>query len=70
MLEKAAADIDLAEYTSRIDLELRASDKLYAERLSTCQECEYLVSGLCRACGCYVEIRALTAAHSCPYNKW
>lgn len=70
MLEKAAADIDLGEYIERIEPEQRASDELYAERLAVCQECEYLVSGLCRACGCYVEIRALTAARKCPYEKW
>ena len=29
-----------------------------------------LLSGMCRACGCFVELRAAIAANRCPYEKW
>ena len=70
MLEKAAADIDLGDYIDRIEPDERASDDVYAARLKVCQECSYLNAGLCRACGCYVELRAYAAARKCPYEKW
>ena len=48
----------------------RASDSLYEERLNTCLSCEKLFDGLCAACGCYVELRAVIKDNSCPYDKW
>lgn len=48
----------------------RAEDALYEERLSFCKECDRLADGLCGACGCYVELRAVVKANSCPYDKW
>ena len=36
----------------------RASAEDYAARLSECRMCDFLVSGTCRKCGCYVEVRA------------
>lgn len=70
LLEASGADFDLNEYKERIEPELRASDEEYARRLSVCESCERLNAGLCKACGCYVELRALTAARHCPYEKW
>ena len=26
--------------------------------------------GLCGACGCFVELRAVIAVNRCPYEKW
>ena len=48
----------------------RASDELYEKRLSQCKDCDNLLSATCLKCGCYVEIRALSAAAHCPAKKW
>lgn len=49
---------------------LPAADKVmlpeYERRLSLCRNCEYLLAGMCRKCGCYVEIRAALKNKSCP----
>lgn len=42
----------------------------YQRRLSICKECEKLLSGMCRMCGCYVEMRAAIALRDCPGKKW
>ncbi len=70
LLEKASAGFDLAEYKDRIDEDARTTDDEYARRLGICSECDRLNAGLCSACGCYVELRALTAARHCPYDRW
>ena len=28
------------------------------------------MDGMCRACGCYVELRAAMRKNACPYEKW
>ncbi len=43
---------------------------LYETRLSLCKECDLLLDGMCRACGCFVELRATMKKNSCPYDKW
>lgn len=48
----------------------RADDSLYEKRLLVCKGCDYLADGLCRACGCYVEYRAVKTKEKCPYKKW
>lgn len=48
----------------------RADDALYEERLKKCTDCERLADGMCRACGCFVELRAVIKENSCPYNEW
>lgn len=48
----------------------RADDVTYEGRLKVCKECDYLADGMCKACGCYVEYRAVKAKEKCPYKKW
>ncbi len=48
----------------------RTPDEEYDKRIALCEECEYLTGPTCRACGCYVELRALTRRVHCPYKKW
>jgi hypothetical protein len=43
---------------------------LYKERLAACKSCDYLSDGMCRACGCYVELRAARNFKDCPHGKW
>lgn len=61
---------NLHDYMSRIDENLKAPAELYESRLEICKGCDYLTSGMCGACGCYVELRAFLTKNACPYKKW
>ncbi len=60
----------LWEYIENLDVEIKAPSALYEERLSACKECDMLLEGMCRSCGCYVELRAAVTKNSCPKEKW
>lgn len=71
MREMAEADIAMIEkYKAAIKSEDRVSDEVYESRLSVCKKCEKLNAGTCAACGCYVELRALSPVSRCPYHNW
>lgn len=61
---------NLHAYIENLDAELKAEKPLYEKRLSVCKECDLLADGMCRACGCYVELRAALGKNRCPYEKW
>ena len=61
--EMAAA---IAEYVAGLDEAVRTDEADYRARLSVCEDCEQLLSGTCRLCGCYVETRAAKKGLSCP----
>lgn len=48
----------------------RVSEEIYEKRLGVCKECDLLNAGTCNACGCYVELRALSPLSKCPHKKW
>lgn len=58
----------VSAYISNIPEELKTPDEIYADRLDYCKRCKYLMNGLCRLCGCFVEIRAASVKSYCP-NK-
>ena len=60
----------LQEYIENLDIDIRADQALYERRLSVCRDCEMLFQGMCRSCGCYVELRAAVAKNACPWKKW
>ena len=60
----------LRTYIENLDIDIKAEEKLYEERLSICRECDMLFQGMCRKCGCYVELRAAVKANGCPGKKW
>lgn len=68
MAEADAAMIE--KYKAAIKNEDRVSEVVYERRLAVCKECDRLNSGTCAACGCYVELRALSPMSRCPYKKW
>lgn len=57
-------------YLSSINPDDKAIDAMYEGRLAVCTGCELLADGLCRACGCFVEMRAALTKNKCPYKKW
>ena len=61
---------NLRDYIANLDEELKVDQPLYEKRLAVCKECDLLADGMCRACGCYVELRAVMWKNACPYEKW
>lgn len=71
MREMTEADALMIEkYKAAIKNEDRVSEDIYEKRLSVCKECDRLNAGTCAACGCYVELRALSPVSKCPYHSW
>ncbi|MCR5273192.1 MAG: DUF6171 family protein [Lachnospiraceae bacterium] len=69
--DMAEADKAMIEkYKSAIKNEDRVSSREYERRLDVCKKCEKLNEGTCGACGCYVELRALSPMSRCPHKKW
>lgn len=70
MLGKEEYFRNLHEYIANIEADLKTDSHLYEERLSICTECDLFVEGMCRTCGCYVELRAAIKNNSCPNSRW
>lgn len=60
----------LREYIENLDIDIKAAQSLYEQRLAVCRDCELLLQGMCRSCGCYVELRAAITKNECPRKKW
>lgn len=62
----------LYNYIDHLDNEIKASGELYESRLALCMNCEHFLTGMCRKCGCFVELRAIIADQECPDStkKW
>lgn len=50
----------------QMDNNSKLGRKEYISRLNFCKKCEFLISGMCRKCGCYVELRAIQKNQHCP----
>ena len=50
----------------QMDNEIKIGGDEYLNRLDFCKKCEFLISGMCRKCGCYVELRAIQKSQHCP----
>ena len=69
-MDEAGFFQNMYDYIARIPADDKAPEEEYERRLSICKECEKLLSGMCRMCGCYVEMRAAIALRDCPGKKW
>ena len=72
LLRESGSEDILAEVkrcVERIKSEEKTEDGVYSERLKRCSECEFLISGTCLKCGCYVELRAAYKNNCCPLPK-
>lgn len=60
------------DYLDSLLPEDKAADHCYEERLQYCKQCTYIQNGVCRLCGCFVEIRAAGIHRHCPHTppKW
>lgn len=61
-----AALKSVKDYLDLLSPDEKVSDSVYNERLKKCRNCDFLISGMCRKCGCYVEIRAALKNKECP----
>ena len=60
---------NLKDYIRNLDPELKVPEDVYEKRLERCRECGELSQGLCRVCGCFVELRAVMKKNACPLAK-
>ncbi len=69
LLYESAQNVTLdliKEKIQKLSSEEKTEESLYLKRLSCCKGCDYLISGVCRKCGCYVEFRAAFKKQKCP----
>jgi hypothetical protein len=69
-MDKQAYMDNLYDYIERLEADIKTDQDLYDKRLSICKSCDYLSEGMCRACGCFVELRAAIKTNVCSYDKW
>ena len=46
--------------------DLKVDQRAYEKRLNICSTCDRLMNGMCRLCGCFVELRAVQKVRKCP----
>ncbi|MFR8563084.1 MAG: DUF6171 family protein [Blautia sp.] len=71
-MEEGTAFQNMYTYIANLDEDDKVSDMEYERRLLICRQCEHLLSGMCRKCGCFVEMRAAMKIRHCPDipNRW
>lgn len=57
---------NMYDYIERLPEDDKVPDEIYEKRLDVCKTCNNLLNGMCRLCGCYVEMRAVMKIRSCP----
>lgn len=75
LLDKVMGEAEykhMQDYINAIDSHIKTNEEDYRIRLNTCMECENLINGMCKLCGCYVEMRAAVKKNYCPNieRKW
>jgi hypothetical protein len=62
----------LYEYINNLDEEIKVDDIEYERRLNLCVSCPDYYQGMCRVCGCFVELRAAIRENICaaPIQRW
>jgi hypothetical protein len=63
----------ISDYILNLSEDLKVNNDIYRKRLDICKQCDYLISGMCLKCGCYVEVRAVLKDKVCPNydnRKW
>ncbi|MDO5135962.1 MAG: DUF6171 family protein [Eubacteriales bacterium] len=56
----------LGRYIQQMDESVKVDQETYEKRLAVCGSCEKLLDGMCRLCGCFVELRAAQRVRKCP----
>lgn len=58
---------NLYDYIEHLDEDIKAKPQEYQRRLELCKSCDNLLNGMCRICGCFVELRAVIGKNYCPH---
>jgi len=63
---------NIYDYIASIPDDIKTGAELLQERLELCRACDALVNGMCKFCGCFVEVRAAKKSQTCPHPeaKW
>jgi hypothetical protein len=63
---------NMQEYIANIDKHIKTEKYEYKRRLNVCLQCNNLINGMCKICGCFVEMRAAVKRNYCPdiEKKW
>jgi len=64
---------EIMAYVATLPAADLVSDDEYQRRIAFCKNCDNLLSGMCRKCGCYAEVRARLKTANCPdfdNRKW
>lgn len=71
-MQESAYFQNLYDYISRLDEDIKTDERNYQDRLGKCKACDSLMNGMCRICGCFVELRAAIEKNGCPHTtpKW
>lgn len=56
----------LQDYIKNLDKNIKTDDEEYNKRLGLCMQCDNLINGMCKICGCFVEMRAAVKKNYCP----
>lgn len=75
LLDKVMSEAEykhMQDYIRSIDSNIKTTEENYKIRLNICMECENLINGMCKLCGCFVEMRAAVKKNYCPNveKKW
>ena len=57
---------NIYEYIESIYEDMKTNSVEYERRLNVCKQCENLINGMCKICGCFVELRAVMNKNYCP----
>lgn len=59
-------------YIAGLSEEEKAVPEVYEERKAVCRECDCLINGMCKKCGCFIEVRAVKVHATCPHElpRW
>lgn len=60
---------NMYEYIELLPVDIKTEENEYQRRLSLCKQCDDLENGMCRKCGCFVEVRAAKKVNYCPSEK-
>lgn len=57
------------EYIENLPEDMKTDGEVYEKRLAWCKSCRHLMNGMCRLCGCFVEIRASKRGNHCAESE-
>jgi len=60
---------EITAYIQTLSPDVLTDEATYQKRITNCINCDCLIAGMCRKCGCYVEVRARLQDAHCPHDR-